>query len=122
MRPLLLISALVWAGCAAQTEPRPPPTDRFSFPTGLVHRKVPGSPNGALYVASSNFDKCFDTGAVLALDLDDLGLPDIGTHSGPDPEPLTDLKVDDESTVQIDSFAGQMDVWNPVGGGTSRLF
>jgi len=111
MRPLLLISALVWAGCAAQTEPRPPPTDRFRFPTGIVHRKVPGSPFGALYVASANFDKCFDTGAVLALDLDALGLPAIGAP--PVKDPLTDLKVSANAAVRIESFAGQMDIWDP---------
>ncbi len=125
MRPLLLISALVWAGCAAQTEPRPPPTDRLAFPTGIVHRKVNGSPNGALYVASSNFDKCFDTGAVIALDLDDLGLPEIGgfpdAELQPEPEQFTDLKVDSNASVQIESFAGQMDVWNS-GDGSARLF
>jgi len=127
MRPLLLISALVWAGCAAQTEPRPPPTDRFSFPTGIVHRKVPGSPHGALYVASSNFDKCFDTGAVVALDLVTLGLPEMPPPDSPKPEErvevpvLTDLKVAADAAVQIQSFAGQMDVWNRSDG-TARLF
>lgn len=121
MRPLLLISALVWAGCAAQTEPRPPPSDRFSFPTGIVHRQVPGSPNGALYVASANFDKCFDAGAVAALDLDALGLPDIGASTDGEPTVLTDLKVGTNAFVQIQSFAGQMDVWNRPDG-TARLF
>jgi hypothetical protein len=120
MRPLFLISALVWAGCAAQTEPRPPPTDRFSFPTGLVHRKVGNSPLGALYVASSNFDKCFDTGAVLAVDLDNVGLPPIGGFT--EDKELTDLKAGPNASVQIESFAGQMDVWEPRDGRPARLF
>ena len=123
MRPLILISALVWAGCAAETEPQPPPIDRFVYPSGIVH--LPGSSatarQGALFVASANFDKCFDTGAVLALDLDSLGLPEIGSTVGSPPVEITDLKVAPENAVQIESFAGQMAVWrNPAGG--ARLF
>jgi hypothetical protein len=123
MRPLILISALVWAGCAAETEPQPPPTDRFVYPSGIVHLPVSSDPSkqGALYVASANFDKCFDTGAVLALDLDNLGLPALGTAGDAAPRDITDLKVAPESAVQIESFAGQMGVWrNP--GGKPRLF
>lgn len=125
MRPLILISALVWAGCAAETEPQPPPTDRFVYPSGIVHLPVPTDPSkqGALYVASANFDKCFDTGAVTALDLDNLGLPAIGAPVGDSPAEITDLKVARENTVQIESFAGQMAVWrNPEATGKSRLF
>lgn len=83
-----------------------------------------GSSNGALYVASANFDKCYDTGSVIALNLDSLGLPEIGApvpESGP--VEITDLKVTPESSyVQIESFAGEMAVWNPPAGGTPRLF
>ncbi len=122
MRPLILsLSALVWAGCAANTEPRPPPTDRFVYPTGIVHRQVADSPNGALYVASANFDKCFDTGAVLALDLDSLGLPGLGEAVG-DPLEITQLNVRPEAQVQIESFAGEMSVWEPGDGRPARLF
>jgi len=124
MRPLILISALVWAGCAAETEPQPPPTDRFVYPSGIVHLPVSSDPSkqGALYVASANFDKCFDTGAVVALDLDNLGLPAIGAPVGDTPAEITDLKVGPESTVQIESFAGQMAVWKNEAGGKPRLF
>ncbi|MFL5344800.1 MAG: YncE family protein [Hyalangium sp.] len=83
-----------------------------------------GSPNGALYVASANFDKCYDTGSLIALDLDSLGLPEIGASvpaSGP--AEITDLQVDsNNSYVQIDSFAGEMTLWTPRTGGTPRLF
>lgn len=116
MRPLILISALVWAGCAAETEPQHPPRDRFVYPSGIVHLPVaddPARPLGSLYVASANFDKCFDTGAVTALNLDNLGLPPIGQPVGEDPVEITDLKVTEENIVEIDSFAGQMGVWNP---------
>src|SRR6185503_15240116 len=89
----------------------------------IVHRKGNGSnDNGALYVASSNFDKCFDTGAVVALDLDALGLPPIGGNASGERAHITDLKVGADASVQIESFAGQMAVWNPTGGGSSRLF
>src|SRR4051812_16910548 len=108
MRPLILFSALVWAGCAAETAPQPPPTNRFVYPSGIVHRQVEGSPNGALYVASANFDKCFDTGAVTALDLDSLGLPEIGAPvADSTPVEITSLQVPAEASVQIDSFAGE---------------
>jgi hypothetical protein len=82
---------------------------------------VPGSTHGALYVASSNFDKCFDTGAVLAVDLDEIGLPEIGAGV-PAERQLTDLKVGSNASVQIESFAGQMDVWDPRDGRSARLF
>jgi hypothetical protein len=122
MRPLILISALVWAGCGVDSAPQPPPTDRFVYPSGIVHRQVAGSPNGALYVASANFDKCFDSGAVLALDLDNLGLPGLGAAVGPEgPVEITDLQVRPEATVQIESFAGEMALWAPAEG-TPRLF
>jgi hypothetical protein len=124
MRPLILISALVWAGCAAETEPQPPPTDRFVYPSGIVHLPVSDDPSkqGALYVASANFDKCFDTGAVTALDLDNLGLPAIGAPVGDTPAQITDLKVGPEGIVHIESFAGQMAVWQNAAGGKPRLF
>lgn len=125
MRPLILISVLAWAGCAANTEPQPPPTDRFVYPTGIVHRKVDGSEHGALYVASANFDKCFDSGAVTALDLDALGVPALGAPVGEEgPVQITQLGVSPTDSVQIASFAGEMDVWNPPEGSTRspRLF
>ncbi|HVG64213.1 MAG TPA: hypothetical protein VNA24_36955 [Hyalangium sp.] len=89
-----------------------------------MHLPVPGDPSkqGALFVASANFDKCFDTGAVLALDLDNLGLPAIGSTVGSPVETITDLKVAPESAVQIESFAGQMAVWRNPAGGAPRLF
>jgi hypothetical protein len=87
-----------------------------------VHRKVNGSTHGALYVASSNFDKCFDTGAVVALDLGALGLPPIGEAPADELSQLTDLKVGADASVQIDSFAGQMGMWTPAGSNSARLF
>jgi hypothetical protein len=124
MRPLpILISALLWAGCSTDSDPRPPPTNRFVFPSGIAY--LPPAPGneaskGSLYVASSNFDKCFDTGAVFALDLDALGLPEVGAPVSPDgPLRVEDLKTSSQSTVQISSFAGEMGVWR---GEQPRLF
>jgi len=124
MRPLILISALVWAGCAAETEPQPPPSDRFVYPSGIVHLPVQSDPSkmGALYVASANFDKCFDTGAVMALDLDTLGLPAIGAPVIDTPKKITDLQVGPGGYVQIESFAGQMAVMRNTETGNPRLF
>jgi hypothetical protein len=122
MRPLILISVLAWAGCAAESDPRPPPSNRFVYPSGIAHRQVSGSSNGALYVASANFDKCFDTGAVLALDLDALGLPPLGAPPDPaGPAEITELQVTAEGYVQIDSFAGQMALWPGRGEQAPRL-
>ncbi|MBN1210422.1 MAG: hypothetical protein JXB05_36550 [Myxococcaceae bacterium] len=124
MRPLILISALVWAGCADNIETRHPPTDRFVYPSGIAHLPVVGSTNGALYVASANFDKCFDRGTLLAVNLDaeGLGLPALGAVGPSDPPvEITDLQIGAESFVEIESFAGQMALWNP-GGRDPRLF
>ncbi|XXF75480.1 hypothetical protein P2318_20695 [Myxococcaceae bacterium GXIMD 01537] len=117
MRPLLLSPALLLLGaCSAGTEPRPPPQTRFVYPSGIVHRDVPSSENGALYVASANFDKCFDTGSVIALNLDDLGLPPFGSPVPREgPVQLQDLKVGDDAWVQIQSFAGEMVVREQAG-------
>lgn len=127
MRPLFLSSALLTlAACSAATEPRPPPQNRFAYPNGLVHRDLPDLPggpsNGALYVASANFDRCFDNGSVIALNLDDLGLPEFGQPVGPTgPAQIGDLRVANDAWVEIDSFAGEMALWSPPGG-TPRLF
>lgn len=130
MRPLLLSSALLLLGaCSAATEPRPPPQGRFVYPSGIVHRKLPDQPasNGALYVVSANFDRCFDTGSVIAVNLDDVGLPAFGSPvSQEGPQQLTDLKVANDAWVQIDSFGGELALWdsgkNAAGTDTGRLF
>lgn len=128
MRPLFLsLVLLLGVSCTKDPEPRPPPQTRFVYPSGLVHRDVPGKTNGVLYVASANFDRCFDTGSVIALDLDTVGadrtgLPAFGRPvSASGPVQIPDLNVGSESYVQIQSFAGQMAVWTPADG-APRLF
>ncbi|HEX5751538.1 MAG TPA: hypothetical protein VFZ09_35275 [Archangium sp.] len=128
MRPLLLSLALLSAVACSRTDERPPPTDRFVYPSGLVHRSVPGSTNGILYVASANFDRCFDQGTVMAVDLDRVsgsggdGLKSLGEY---DPAAKTaelgQLNVAPESFRYIDNFAGEMALWERTDA-SPRLF
>lgn len=126
MRPFPLSLALLLAACT-ETAPRPPPSDRFIFPSGLVHRLPSGSTSGVLYVASANFDRCFDQGTVMAVDLDRVGLPALGTAPHDEPLWLKELQLSPQSRVFIQSYAGEMGIWDrppdaegrPVG---SRLF
>ncbi|HEX8825208.1 MAG TPA: hypothetical protein VF794_35155 [Archangium sp.] len=125
MRPHFLSLALLLAACN-ETDPRPPPTNRFVYPSGLVHRVLPGSTNGVLYVASANFDRCFDQGTVMAVDLDqvsgiDGNLPALGTAPSGDPLRIDQLNIPDSSRVFIQSYAGEMALWNRPDG-SARLF
>lgn len=129
MRPLFLSPALLLIGaCSSDPDPRPPPQSRFVYPSGIVHRDVPGTTSGALYVASANFDKCFDSGSVLAVDLDQVGpqesrgLPPLGGAAGTQgPVQIPELNVAENGFVQIASFAGEMALWSPEGR-APRLF
>ncbi|AKJ04911.1 hypothetical protein ATI61_10123 [Archangium gephyra] len=129
MRPLLLSLALLSAACS-RTDERLPPTDRFVYPSGIVHRSVPGSTNGVLYVSSANFDRCFDQGTVMAVDLDRVSgsgegneaLRPLGTY--PDAAgtaELGQLNVAPESFRYIENFAGEMALWDRTDG-PPRLF
>jgi hypothetical protein len=128
MRPHFLSLALLLAACT-ETNPRPPPTDRFVYPSGLVHRVLPGSTNGVLYVASANFDRCYDQGTLMAVDLDqvrggEVGLPALGAPVEPvstAPLKLEQLNVSQSASVLIQSYAGEMVLWNRPDG-APRLF
>jgi hypothetical protein len=129
MRPHFLSLALLLAACT-ETNPRPPPTDRFVYPSGLVHRVLPGSTNGVLYVASANFDRCYDQGTLMAVDLDqvrgggDVGLPALGAPVEPvstAPLKLEQLNVAESARVFIQSYAGELALWNRSDG-VPRLF
>lgn len=100
----------------------PPPTDAFYFPTGVVHVDSPASADGLLYVVSSNFDKRFDFGAILPVNLSKVGLPllDAGASSSGATQ-LVDLHVDPQDVAYIQSFGGTMAAWTGPDGGT-RLF
>jgi DNA-binding beta-propeller fold protein YncE len=129
MRPHFLSFALLLAACT-ETNPRSPPTDRFVFPSGLVHRVPSGSTNGVLYVASANFDRCYDQGTLMAVDLDQVrgsggeSLPALGAPGAPvstTPLKLEQLNVPEAARVLIQSYAGEMAVWDRTDG-TSRIF
>ncbi|MFP2911712.1 hypothetical protein ACLESD_43140, partial [Pyxidicoccus sp. 3LFB2] len=122
MRAYLLTSALLLASCDTDPEPRPPPSTRLVYPSGLAFWRPEVSPstNGFLYVASANFDKCYDSGAVVALDLDAVGLRPFGTPFTQTVEEdrgtlLESLGIGAQSAVQIESFAGEMALWSPAG-------
>jgi hypothetical protein len=130
MRPLLLSSLALLSAACTQTNERLPPSDRFVYPSGLVHRSVPGSTNGVLYVSSANFDRCFDWGTVMAVDLDRVAgsgnepLRPLGAYTDPTAAPveLGQLNIAPESRRYIESFAGEMALWEPTTGAAPRLF
>ena len=107
------------AGCANSTVGTSPPIDRFYFPTGLVHVDVPGKTEGVLFVANANFDKRFSGGAIIALALDDQGLPPLGQSAGV--KEIKKLEIDPSQVVQIASFAGEMAA-QTIGADTYRLY
>ncbi|MFZ5469255.1 MAG: YncE family protein [Myxococcota bacterium] len=128
MRPYALLSLVtLLAGCPAESPFSPPPLGAFYFPTGLTHVDSPESPEGLLYVASSNFDKRFDVGSVTAVNLarvrgGGVGMPSFGAAvpmTGP--LQLTELNVSDDGVVFTESFAGQMAGFALEDGGV-RLF
>lgn len=132
-RALLLFCVLALA-CAQEPAPNPSPTDRFYFPTSLAFFLSPGSTSGTLYVASGNYDRRYDQGNVLAVNLDnvqapgsglDAGLPLPGSVGGATTPALqyTTLNTNPATdVVQIQSFAGEM-LRDPVGyGGRPRLW
>lgn len=82
--------------------------------------EVPGRSEGVLYVASSNYDRRFDVGAVTAVDLSQVGLPAFGAASAA-PVDLTDLKISADGIVYTDPFAGQLGTYVTAEGGL-RLF
>lgn len=129
MRAYLVTSALLLASCSVDTEPRPPPSTRLVYPSGIAYWRpeANASTNGFLYVAGANFDKCYASGAVSALDLDAIGLRPFGkdfsdaAEVSSFPALLTDLHVGATSYALIDSFAGEMALWSPPGR-APRLF
>ncbi len=131
-----LLCCLLALSCAQYPPPRPSPSDRFYFPTSLAFFLPPGSTSGILYVASSNYDRRYDQGNLLAVNLDRVqspavpglpavsGLPPPGFTVG-DTAPsyqFTDLATVPGDDVQIQSFAAEM-LRDPVGyGGRPRLW
>jgi hypothetical protein len=117
--PPLLVLLLV--GCNQDLKSRPPLTDRLYYPTGLAFAPGADGGLGRLWVASSDFDRRFDTGWVTTIDLEQVRssdggvlpppgqpfplLPDGGV---PDPRPVqfTQLGTTQDSLVVMRQFAG----------------
>jgi hypothetical protein len=111
MRAVLMMSLVVLCGCPQTDFLNEPPLNQLYFPSGLVHVDVPGRTEGVLFVANANFDKRFASGSIVALELDALGLPQLGEPLGENGiDQLTDLKMDASRSVQIASFNAQLDV------------
>jgi hypothetical protein len=96
MRRLLvsLLALLLLPACPTESRFDPPPTDRFTFPTGIVHVPRAGGGQGWLLVASSAFDREFESGSILAVDLDQVGaLPAFGAPPPVEPPNIDVLPV-----------------------------
>jgi DNA-binding beta-propeller fold protein YncE len=114
------------AACTPTDAVKPPPADRFYFPTGVAFARPAMAAEGVLYVASSNFDKRFDFGSVIAVDLAKVGLPAFPSAAGQAPASpaisVTDLGIaSDQQVVYVQSFAGQVGAY-PLADGGTRLF
>ncbi|RKG49528.1 hypothetical protein D7X30_39300 [Corallococcus sp. AB011P] len=137
MRLYFLTPALLLLGaCSIESEPNPPPSTRFVYPSGVAFWRPPaaGGPsasNGYLFVANANFDNCYDSGSVMALNLDTLStqvdgqavtVPYLGGVLPDSALAFEDLSSGDESLVQIRSFAGELGMWVDPATGLPRLF
>ncbi|MBN8232878.1 hypothetical protein JYK02_35710 [Corallococcus macrosporus] len=136
MRLHFLTPALLLLGaCSLESEPNPPPSTRFVYPSGVAFWRPPAAgpstSNGYLFVANANFDNCYDSGSVVALNLDTLSaqvngqtvtVPRLGSALPADALAFEDLASADESLVQIRSFAGELGMWVNPASGLPRLF
>jgi DNA-binding beta-propeller fold protein YncE len=108
MNRLPLLCALVLVSCTNTNSTLGPPLTQFYFPGALVHVDVPGKTEGVLFVANVNLDKRYATGSIDAVALDALGLPPIGAELDGGVLAITDLKLAENQSVQIATFAGEM--------------
>lgn len=127
-RWLFAVVAVGASACPAVDVSLPTPLDRFYFPTAITHLDGPDGGNGVLVVASTNFDKRFSAGSLIAVNLDALNLPAFGaTPTSPVTQiPVirtTPLEADGGApdAVRIAAFAGQMAAL-PLSADRFRLF
>jgi len=127
MKQFGILALLLTAACGPGIAPRPPLNDRFYFPSGIWFQAFsPADRKGYLYVASANYDKRYDSGAVSVVNLSSVtGLPEVGTLPAVDGGPAVPLELtdlgSDVSQVLIQSFAGEMAAYLMPSGGI-RLF
>ena len=127
MKQFGILALLLTAACGPGIAPRPPLNDRFYFPSGIWFQAFsPADRKGYLYVASANYDKRYDSGAVSVVNLSSVtGLPEVGTLPAVDGGPAVPLELtdlgSDVSQVLIQSFAGEMAAYLMSSGGI-RLF
>src|SRR4051794_18922348 len=109
MRAIVLTSVVLLAACNPSGFVQPPPSGSFYYPTGMALVASPSAPEGVLYVASSNFDRRYDSGLLTALPLASLELPGFGQPVPSDgPKLIRDLKIAPNQELYIDSFAGEV--------------
>lgn len=127
---LPLAALAVVAACNSTSLPNPPPTNQFYWPAGLVF--APGGPggpaDGTLFVVNANFDRRFDNGSLVALNLSqvgtgpDGGLPPFGAPVPPTgPKQITALNLSSNAVAPIASF-GALLAAAPLADGGTRLF
>ncbi len=130
-----LVVVGVLAGCPAVDVSLSTPLDRFYFPTALTHLDNPNGVDGGaglLVVASTNFDKRFSGGSLIAINLDTLS-PPLPAFGAAPTSPVTQIPSIRPGSlvgfgdggfpdaVLIAPFAGQMAAL-PTGAGSFRLF
>lgn len=126
MNRFVLITLLVLTGCPKVDNTKGPPLERLYFPMSIAHVDVPGKTEGVLFVTNANADKRYPTGSIVALQLDNLGLPALGADASPDGGApvvarIDSLGIEPSQMVQIAAFSGEMAL-QTTGPGSYRMY
>ncbi len=116
----LLLVFVGFSGCPNEINTDGPPREQLYFPSGMAHLDVPGKTEGVLLVANANLDKRYSSGSIVAISLDALGLPPLGTVA-PEVKAITELKIEESQSLQIASFAGELAVQS-LGNSAYRVY